>query len=345
MDNKKLYDAITEIDDKYIEEAEKYRPKKMKFKKRYVFSIALAAVAFIFITIGVNNFSNVRYATSSSFTQSEGLYLNDYSGGAEYNNVKSVNGNSVAMDNGVAENSMVNAEPSSAIEETFSDKKLVKTMEISMETKDLDQCVNVFEMSAKSLGGYVERSEINTKGKNRRYSNLVIRIPVNNYDAFKSKMNENATVTKLSENVNDITENYVDTQSYIKSLETEQTALLQLMEKASTVSDIMSVQQRLSSVRSKLESYERRLKSMDAQVSYSTVTISITEVEEIKPKDTSIGAEISEKFKDNLENVFDGLKALFVWLIVSVPYFVVIIIMALVGLLIYKGIKKKYNKK
>mgnify|MGYP002226154573 CR=1 FL=1 len=76
---------------------------------------------------------------------------------------------------------------------------------------------------------------------------------------------------------------YVDLQSHRDALQTEQERLLQLLEQAESIEDIITIEQRLSDVRYQLESMESQLRSYDNQVDYSTVYLYIDEVEVYTP--------------------------------------------------------------
>ena len=64
---------------------------------------------------------------------------------------------------------------------------------------------------------------------------------------------------------------YVDTESRLYRVRTEQESLLRLMEQAEQLEDVIAVQGRLTEVNYEIQSYESRLRAMDNQVTYSTL--------------------------------------------------------------------------
>ena len=68
---------------------------------------------------------------------------------------------------------------------------------------------------------------------------------------------------RLTENV---TLQYVSTESRVKALETEQTRLLELLENAETMEDLLTIEARLTDVRWELENYASQLRVLDNQV-------------------------------------------------------------------------------
>ena len=69
-----------------------------------------------------------------------------------------------------------------------------------------------------------------------------------------------------------------------KALETEQDRLLELMEQAETTEDLLAIESRLTDVRYQLESAASQLKLYDSLVSYSTVYLTVEEVQKLTPR-------------------------------------------------------------
>ena len=55
------------------------------------------------------------------------------------------------------------------------------------------------------------------------------------------------------------------------------------MEKAESIEDIITIEQRLSNVRYQIESMEAQLRTYDNKVDYSTVHLDVSEVKELTP--------------------------------------------------------------
>ena len=68
-----------------------------------------------------------------------------------------------------------------------------------------------------------------------RYAWLTLRIPADRLDEFVTVVSGLGNVTSQNESVQDVTLQYVDVESHIEALETEQTRLLELMEQAESM--------------------------------------------------------------------------------------------------------------
>ena len=110
---------------------------------------------------------------------------------------------------------------------------------------------------------------------------------------------------------------------------------------------MIQLEARLSEVNYQIESYESRLRGFDNKIEYSTVTISISEVERVTPVTPvkqSLGERISSGFIDNWNNIVDGVKDFIVWFlsyIINITIFVIIVTVIII--VIVKTTKK--NKK
>ena len=122
----------------------------------------------------------------------------------------------------------------------------------------------------------------------------------------------------------DVTLSYVDTESHLKALRTEQETLLGLLEKAETVENIIAIQSRLSEVRYEIESYESRLRTYDDQIDYSTVYLNVSEVErETQVKEETPGEEISRRLSQNWEDLKEDVKRFGINFVSDLPYILV----------------------
>lgn len=241
------------------------------------------------------------------------------------------------------------ATASDSVETQDTNRKLIKNANMSVETKMFESFLNTLNKEIAELGGYTQSSDVQGNSYNSnsyRYATVVARIPNDKLDGFLSLIAEESNVINKIVTVEDITLQYVDMESHKKALVVEQDRLLALLEKAEKLEDIIAIENRLSEVRYQIESYESQLRTYDNQIDYSTVTVQITEVEKETPvKEQTIFERIKTGFLDNASNVGVGLKNLFVWFMVNIPYFVILAIIVIVVIMIIKKRAKKSDKK
>ena len=239
-------------------------------------------------------------------------------------------------------------------ESATSQRKLIKTVDLSVETKDYDGLMVSLEKRIEELGGYIESLGAYNgsyySGRTNRSANITARIPADKLDGFVKQIGEEANVVDRNESVEDVTLQYVDLDSHARMLEEEQERLLELLENAQTIEDIITIESRLSEVKYQLESMKSQLRTFDNKVTYSTVHIYIDEVKELTPVvEQTAGERIAEGFMESIRDIGEGFKEFFIGLVINIPYIIVwaviIAVIAFVVLKIVKLIDKRSARK
>ncbi|MBQ6441295.1 MAG: DUF4349 domain-containing protein [Lachnospiraceae bacterium] len=234
-------------------------------------------------------------------------------------------------------------------------RKLIRTVSMNVETENYDALLPNIEKKVQEYGGYIESSSTynntNPYGNNDgREANMTVRIPAQNLDAFLHTVSDQSNVTYKSENVQDVTLSYVDLQSHKKALEEEQKRLMDFMEEAETIEELITIEDRLTQVRYELESMESQIRTYDNQVDYSTVSINILEVKQYTPvEEESAWTRISKGFAERTEAVLEGLENFGIWFVIHIPDLIVIAVVIFIILLIIwlcvRGSKKRAAKR
>ncbi len=224
-------------------------------------------------------------------------------------------------------------------------QKLIYTYNYSVETKEFDSFYEKVNQKVIQTGGYIEHSETNGSAADgiNRSANLTLRIPAEQMDQILTLLDSDANVTYQSRSSENVTLQYVDMESHLKALRTEQEALLQLMEKADKLKDVIALQSQLTQVRYEIESYESQLRTYDNLVDYSTLYLDIIEVERtttVPSSKISFFDEIGNRFSDNVYALGQWLRALAVWLIGSLPILVPVAAVGIAaGIFIYRKVR------
>lgn len=226
-------------------------------------------------------------------------------------------------------------------------KKLIRNVDLEVETKEFDVLIDNITSEVAQLGGYVENfSTSKYSGYGARNGSVTARIPSESLDGFLNKISEQSNVTYRNESVQDVTLQYVDLDTHKKALVTERDRLLELMEKAETVADIIEIESRLSEVNYQIESMEAQLRTIDNQVTYSTVYISIYEVELLTPAaDKSVWQEISEGFNNNVYRLFAEIEDMGIGFVINLPFILVWVLILAVIVIVLRLLSRMYRKR
>lgn len=204
------------------------------------------------------------------------------------------------------------------------DQKLIKRVNIDSETEDLESLLPQITNKVGELGGYIEHQELYNgsaySSSRRRNVNMTIRIPADRLGEFTAQIEGASNVVNYSESAEDVTLQYVDTESRITALEVEQERLLELLSKADNMSDLLEIEARLTDVRYELESYSSQLRTLENKVSYATVYLYINQVKvytEVEPQ--TVWQRIGSGFSENLTDIGEDLTNFFVWIVTFSP--------------------------
>ena len=205
-----------------------------------------------------------------------------------------------------------------------SDQKLIKRVFMETETEDLEALLPVIAAKITELGGYVERQELYNGSIQSSYRSrsayMTVRIPAARLGEFTSQVEGVSNVVNYTENTDDVTLKYVDTESRVKALQVEQERLMELLAKAENMTDLLEIESRLTDVRYELESYASQLRALDNKVSYATVELNVRQVRvytEVEPQ--TVWQRISGGFGENLRDIGENLTDFFVWVTVYSP--------------------------
>lgn len=232
-------------------------------------------------------------------------------------------------------------------------QKLIKTVNLDIQTREFEELTGKIAEKVKELGGYIESSSVwgnSYYSNSTRNADYTLRIPSDKLDQFVQEASELGNVTYKNESIEDVTLQYVDVESRKAALEVSQKRLLELLEQAESMEDILTIESKLSEVRYELENYGSRLRVLDNQIDYSTVYLSINEVERITPVgEKSFFEEVADRFGDSVYRVTKGLRSLAIDILGGLPILAVwAVIIAIVVFVVHKirgTVKKKKEAK
>ena len=214
-------------------------------------------------------------------------------------------------------------------------RKWIITIDMNVETEDLDTLTAELDQKIHSLGGYVEDQSIHNgstyAARRYRSANLTVRIPDENLDSFTDDIAGMANVVSQNLRREDITLRYVATSSRVTALETEEARLLELLSEAENMTDLLEIEARLTDVRYELENHASQLRLYDNQIDYATIYLYIEEVQEYTPvEEPGFFERIRTTFDHALEGLKDGIVNVTVFLVGNSPYILVFTALAFV---------------
>ena len=206
-------------------------------------------------------------------------------------------------------------------------RKLVKEADVRFLTTDNHVSYQLISSCLKGFGAYI--SDENTfNNRSESGYEITIKVPAAHFDSLLNYILTHARVKELQSKrtqVNDVTNEFIDTEARIKIKKESAQKLADLMKQSKNLTETLEIQKQLTDLQSEIESVEGRLKYLNEQVTYSTLRITIYE-----------RVSYSERFAGEFGNALNGGWQVFLFLLTGVAYLWVVI---LVVLLVWLGVR------
>lgn len=225
----------------------------------------------------------------------------------------------------------------------YQDAKLIRRAYLQVQTETFDQAVQALEKMVAECGGYFQSASVeggSLRNQNAtRWGNYTIRLPQEQFDTFLGRTGELGYVTSQSENSENVSQQYYDTEARLKAQRTKQERLLSLLEKADSMETIVALEDALSEVEYEIESLTTSLNEYDSLISYSTIELTLDEVKTITTtpgERDSLGARMAAGVQSSFRGLINGSKELLVMLSYNLVLVLVVIVIAVAAVVILR---------
>ncbi|EIW00850.1 DUF4349 domain-containing protein [Thermoanaerobacter siderophilus] len=318
--NKKIHEKL--VYQKNILEKKKERLKK-------TLTVAVIAASFILMTVFVVNI--FKFDKSSRIESS-----------APSNNIKMTQSADLSKKEGINnEVNMFSITGQRGLPAGTS-RKITKNATISLEVEDVNVCYDKVFKLVKEAEGFIESSDETVFTDNTKRINLVLKVREDKFESVISQIKEFGKVTALRIDSKDVTEQYYDLKARLKNLEIEEQKLQDIMNKASTVKEMLEVESEINRIRSDIESMKEQLKVWENLTRLGTINLLIREVSKVEKPTTlvsfkGIGRDIKQAFINNVNFLIFFIKKLIIILVIVLPYGA----LAFIGYKVYIYFKKR----
>jgi len=222
------------------------------------------------------------------------------------------------------------ADPQGEQTRAVDQRKIIYNADVDLVVDDFKGVPGKVQTLVKKHGGFVAGSSVRGSEGEPRTGTWTLRIPSANYDAFVAGSEALGQVRSVTTDTREVTSEYVDLESRIKNLKTEEARLNKhLQESTGKLDDILKVEREISRVRGEIERHQGRLNVLKDLTSLSTVTLTIEEIKDYVPEPTEepgFGTKVARTWGgslgalgDFLTNLSLGIVALAPWLVILLP--------------------------
>ena len=302
-------------------------------KKVFLFIVITLVSALLFACSSDGSYDESTTETTDTGARSQADM--DFEASQEYETEESMN-NSVSRDD--QDGSTASEE---VPEESDPDRKIIYNANLDVEVKNYQDAVSHLEQEINAKNGYVVSSDSYQIEEEIREGTITARIPQEYFQAFLDIVEQgDMKITHKSISGEDVTEQYIDLESRLKSKKVVEERLLEFMDNAEKTEDLLNISNDLADVQEEIERITGQLNYIKNKSDLATVTIHIREnrVDLVQNEDLNTW----EKTQDQLMRSFNYLltagSALIVFIIGNLP---ILIILGVIGIFGYRYWRKK----
>lgn len=214
------------------------------------------------------------------------------------------------------------------------DRKIVKTADVTLKVGKgtlKDQIKSIMNI-AERFGGYTASSSITSSRETeppvvseQPISGVVtVRVPAKKFNQTINEIGRLGVVTSQSTGSSDVTSEYVDLEAQLKQSESVEKAMLELLNKAQTVEQILAVRDKLTAIQTQIEQLKGRLKLMKDQADFSTITVNLYEPEGLKISERDWG--LIKALKEAIYRFVDTINGIIILAGMMAPILIIIAI-------------------
>jgi hypothetical protein len=237
-----------------------------------------------------------------------------------------------------------------------SGKKIIYTVTMTIEAKDVVGAIDNISSSAAGCGGYVSRMSDQEEGREAT-SSITVRIPPEKLKEFMEHVGAMGRLLSREMSTDDVTAQYSDVQAKLINAEAQEAQLLEIMKQAVKIDDILKVRSELNQQEQEIEQLKGQIRLMDNQVGFSTVTINIQQpplpavvADDEADKATgvqfwgfqAVWQKIAKGFTDSFNWTLNAIS----WILMALSYIIVpVVLIAAVVFIIILIVKVSLRKK
>ncbi len=208
---------------------------------------------------------------------------------------------------------------------------VIRTASLTVQVQDVPKALDEARNTTENAGGYVGEETTSRDRDGHERTRVTLRVPVDSYQDVLEDLEGAGKLLNRNAKAQDVTDQVVDVESRIKSQRASVARVRELMDRATKLSDVVTLEGELSSRQAELEALLAQQASLKDRTGLATITLSLSETPvERAEKDDDPG------FTDALTGGWDAFVTMLRWLAVAVgavlPFAVVAALLVLLWL-------------
>ncbi|MFD1446747.1 DUF4349 domain-containing protein [Oceanobacillus profundus] len=227
-----------------------------------------------------------------------------------------------------------------------SDRKIIYTADLQIEVKNYQQTLNTIQSQVANRGGYVVDSNMQGYAENDSTTGQVtVRIPQDQFREFIQIVEDGSSkVLESSISGQDVTEEFIDLESRLKSREVVEERLLSFMEQAEKTEDLLTISADLAEVQGEIEEIKGRMNYLQNRTDLATVTIYMEEnnvtISGMSEGELNTWEKTKQQFLNSINFLLAVFSGIFVFFIGNMPVLILLGVIVVIGFFVYRRIRK-----
>ena len=186
------------------------------------------------------------------------------------------------------------------------ERRIIQNASLTVQVEDVRAATQTAREIAEALGGFVE--QLSVSGDDHFSQGfIVIRVPQAEFFTAQERLAMLGDVLGESVGSQDVTEQFVDLEARLRSLQAEEISLLELLDVANTVSEILIVENELGRIRSDIERLTGQRNFLERRVALATISVTFLPPQAVFTEPPSADYDIEV---DDVQNALDEIKSL-----------------------------------
>lgn len=191
---------------------------------------------------------------------------------------------------------------------------VVKTADLRLEVPggEFSDAVQQIESVAPRYGGFVLSTSLDDARSKR--GTIVLRVPSEDFERAVRDIKGTGEVLGEEISGRDVSQEFIDLEARITHLEAQEAVFLDLMDRATSIGETITVQNQLSGLQLDIERLQGRLNYLEDRTALGTITISVTEEGAPTPSEPNV---FSTAWHDAID-ILKGIGAALIIILIGV---------------------------
>ncbi|MDO0937414.1 DUF4349 domain-containing protein [Streptomyces sp. DG2A-72] len=191
---------------------------------------------------------------------------------------------------------------------------IIRTASLTVQVKDVPKALDEARTTAENAGGYVGNETTTRDEKGNERTRVILRVPIDQYEEVLTDLEGAGKLLDRTAKAQDVTEQVVDVESRIKSQRASVARIRELMDQATRLSDVVTLEGELSTRQANLESLLAQQVSLKDRTTLATITLSLSQT----PVKKDAAEDDDPGFVDALTGGWDAFVTVLRWIGVAI---------------------------